>query len=102
MKIKKLNEFIAESKKSTHDYGCMMIFVKLDGINKIHSKIEAKIIKASASNYYETWYLIPEFMIGNPRYSLKECIDCINERLIKDGFKTQLFNPNLLYIKWGE
>jgi len=70
--------------------------------NKIHSKIEAKIIKASASNYYETWYLIPEFMIGNPRYSLKECIDCINERLIKDGFKTQLFNPNLLYIKWGE
>jgi hypothetical protein len=70
--------------------------------NKIHLKIESRIIKASSTNYYETWYLIPEFILGIPKYSLQECINHINEKLNKDGFKTQLFEPNLLYIKWSD
>lgn len=45
MEIKKLNEFILESKKtSAHDYGCMMLYMSLDGIDKIQSKIKKEDI----------------------------------------------------------
>jgi hypothetical protein len=70
--------------------------------NKIHSKIESRIVKASSSNYFETWYLIPEFILGIPKYSLEECINYIIDKFKKDGFKTQLFEPNLLYIRWKD
>ncbi len=80
----------------------MRIDKKYQIFNKIHSKIESRIIKASSSNYFETWYFIPEFLIGIPKYSLDECNNYINEKLQKDGFQTHLFKPNLLYIKWIE
>ena len=40
--VKKFNDFILESKKedTKPSYGCMMLFVKLDGIDKLHSKIK--------------------------------------------------------------
>jgi hypothetical protein len=40
--IIKFTNFINESKKSGYDYGCMMLYVKLEGIEDIHSKIDKK------------------------------------------------------------
>ena len=41
MEIKKFNIFINETKKtSVHNFGCMMLFINLEGIDKLHSKID--------------------------------------------------------------
>jgi hypothetical protein len=44
MVIKKVNEFITESKKEGYKYGCMMLDIKLEGIEKLHSKIKKEDI----------------------------------------------------------
>jgi hypothetical protein len=74
--------------------------IKKETFNKILTKVEKKIILASAANYYFTWYTIPEFIIGLPLYSLTECKEFIIKKINKDGFTTEFFNPNILLVKW--
>jgi hypothetical protein len=68
--------------------------------DKVFLKIEKKIVLASAANYYYTWYSIPEFIVGLPMYSLKECKEYIENKLKNDGFETEFFEPNILLVKW--
>jgi hypothetical protein len=68
--------------------------------NKVFSKIEKKIILASAANYYYCWYSIPEFIIGLPMYSLLECKEYIENNLKKNGFKIEFFEPNIILVTW--
>ncbi len=68
--------------------------------DKIFMKIEKKIVLASSANFYYTWYQVPEFILGLPLYSLKECKEYIEGKLNKDGFETEFFEPNYLLIKW--
>ena len=51
--------------------------------DKVFLKIEKKIILASAANYYFCWYSIPEFIVGLPMYSLKECKEYIENKVDK-------------------
>jgi len=44
MEVKKLNEFILEAKDASYDSGCMMLYINLEGIDKLHKKIEKKDI----------------------------------------------------------
>ena len=73
---------------------------KKETYDKILIKIDKKIIIASAANNYYTWYIIPEFIIGLPLYNLKECIDYLEKKIQKNGFKTIVYEPNFLYIDW--
>lgn len=68
--------------------------------NKVFLKIEKKIILASAANYYYCWYSIPEFIIGLPMYSLKGCKEYIENELKKNKFKTEFFEPNIIFVNW--
>lgn len=68
--------------------------------DKIFEKIEKKIILASAANFYYTWYSIPQFIVGLPLYSIDECKNYIENKLKKDGFEIEYFEPNILLIKW--
>jgi len=73
---------------------------KNDTFDKIFTKIEKKITISSLSNNYFTWYVIPEFIIGLPLYNLKECITYLEKKIQKNGFKTIVYEPNILYIDW--
>lgn len=75
---------------------------KIELYKKVHQKVEKKIVLSSNTNYYECWYSVPEFIMGMPLYKLKNCIKFIVKKLEKDGFKVQVFDPNLLYISWKE
>ena len=68
--------------------------------DKILMKIEKKIVLSSSGNFYYAWFQIPEFILGLPLYSLKECKDYISMKLKNDGFETEFFEPNYLLIKW--
>ena len=67
---------------------------------KVFLKIEKKIVLASAANYYYSWYSIPEFIVGLPMYSLKECKEYVEIKIKNNGFETEFFEPNILLIKW--
>ena len=67
---------------------------------KIYDNIEKKIIKASERNLYYTYYQIPQILIGLPTYSIKECYSYIDDKLQKDGFKTQEYLNNTILISW--
>ncbi len=73
---------------------------KKETFEKIFVHIEKKIVTASASDYYYTWYQIPEFLVGLPMYSVSECQVYIQKKLKSNGFNTEFFEPNLIYIKW--
>ena len=68
--------------------------------DKIYSNLEKKIIKASATNFYYIWYEIPQYIIGCPLYNYNECIEYNIKKLKKNGFKIEIFEPNILSISW--
>lgn len=68
--------------------------------DKIYKLVEKKILVASAGDYYYTWYQIPEFLVGLPIYSLDECSKYIRDKLKKNGFESDYYEPNILLIKW--
>jgi len=88
----KANDLIKEQQKRE--------LIKMETFKKVYKNVEKKIILASAGNFYYVWYEIPEFILGLPTYNLKECIDYIKERLGKDEFEYDFYNPNILLIKW--
>ena len=74
--------------------------VKFETYNKIYLKIEKKIKLASDTNFYYTWYEIPEMLLGNHHYKLNECIEYVKKKIIDDGFKVKFTEPNILLIEW--
>ena len=68
--------------------------------DKIYKIIEKKIYNASNSNYYHIWYQVPEFLVGLPVYSYKDCKEYLINKLKSNGFNVDTYEPNILLIKW--
>ena len=66
--------------------------IKIMCLNKI--RIIAKTEKTNV------WFVIPLFLLGYTSYKIEECSEYLIGKLEKRGFKTKLFEPNLLYIYW--
>lgn len=61
-----------------------------------------KNIEIKAMNE-ETFYLyeIPEFILGEPTYDIKECSDFLVKELKKHKFTdVSYYEPNVIYISW--
>ena len=67
---------------------------------KVYYYIDRKISGASKVNEFECVYEVPEFILGIPLYNLKHCINYINKKLIKNGFKTRWYD-NKVHIDWS-
>lgn len=67
---------------------------------KIYLLVEKKIILASSNNQYHTWYQIPKFIFGMSVYSIDECNQYIQEKLEKNGFEVEFFQPSIILVKW--
>ena len=46
------------------------------------------------------WFLVPELMIGSPRYDVRLCIAYLVKELEENGFQVKYTHPNLLFICW--
>ena len=66
---------------------------------KIYKRIEHKITLASASNLYECWYEIPEFILNIPLYDMEDCKQYIMRKLYNNEFKTGCLHNNI-WISW--
>ena len=74
--------------------------LKKKTFSKILNLVEKRIQMSSNSNNYYTWYEIPELILGLPIYNLSECKNYIVKKLEKNGFKTELYEPNLILVTW--
>ena len=70
--------------------------------NKILSRIHNKIKTTSRLQLSEQycWFIVPEMMIGVPRFNQAMCIAYVIDKLEKNGFKVRYTHPNMLFISW--
>lgn len=92
----KINMDELYDKKQQHDLSKLNIFNKL--LNRIHNKI--KITSRQKLDEQFCWFIIPEIMIGVPKYDQGACIAYIYEKLRENGFYVKYYHPNLIFISW--
>jgi hypothetical protein len=64
----------------------------------VRRRIESK----AALNHVRTVYKIPDFMPGLPVYDVGEVARSIADALESDGFLTEVYDPDTLYVSWDK
>ena len=67
-------------------------------LNRIHERI--KITSRQKKHEQFCWYVIPEIMVGIPKYDCFECTSYILDKLSNNGFQVKYTHPNLVFISW--
>lgn len=83
-------------KKQQHDLNTLNIYNKI--LNRIHSRI--KVISRQSISAQFCWFVIPEMIIGVPKYDHGACTAYIIDKLNSNGFVIRYTHPNLLFISW--
>ena len=94
--VMKVNMDELYEKKKQHDLNTLTIFNKI--LNRIHNKI--KTVSRFQINNQFCWYVIPEMIIGVPKYDHTSCTAYIIDHLRNNGFLIKYTHPNLLFISW--
>jgi len=83
-------------KKRQHD------LTKLELYNKILNRIHVRIKTVSRQKIDEQfcWFVVPEIIIGVPKYDQGSCIAYLMDKLKENGFYIRYTHPNLLLISW--
>jgi len=93
----KLNLDELFEKKQAHDLATVKNYNAI--LNRIHNKI--KLTSRQQIDSHFCWFLIPEVMIGVPKYDIAICISYVIEKLQDNGFNVRYTHPNLLLISWN-
>lgn len=83
-------------KKKQHDLNTLNIYNKILG--RIHNKI--KLASRQSIDNQFCWFVVPEVMIGVPKYDHGASIAYIIDKLNDNGFIVKYTHPNLLFISW--
>lgn len=92
----KLNMDELYIKKQQQDLNILNNYNKI--LTRIHNKI--KYISKQLINDQCCWYVMPEMMIGIPKYDYRDCTAYVIEKLRENGFVVRYTHPNLLFISW--
>ena len=92
----KLNMDELYEKKKQHDLKQLELYNKI--LNRIHVRI--KTTSSQKLNEQFCWYVIPEIIIGVPKYDQTACIAYTIEKLKDNGFNVKYIHPNTLFISW--
>ena len=84
-------------KKRQTDVNKLELFKKI--LNRIHIRIKTTA-KQTISECF-CWYVIPEIMIGVPKYDQGACIAYVMDTLQNNGFQVRYFHPNTIFISWN-
>ena len=83
--------------KHKDDLNKLELFNKI--LNRIHVKI--KTVSKQKMNDQYCWFLVPEIIIGVPKYDQGGCIAYLIDKLKTNGFNVRYIHPNLLLIAWN-
>ena len=82
--------------KKANDLNKLALFQKI--LNRVHVRIKA-CSKQKREQF--CWYVVPEIIIGVPKYDQADCIAFIMDKLQENGFLVRYFDPNTLLISWN-
>ena len=76
---------------------------KLELFKKILNRIHVRIKTTARQNVNEKfcWFVVPEVIIGVPKYDQAGCIAYIMDTLQTNGFQVRYFHPNTIFISWN-
>lgn len=83
-------------KKKQQDLNTIQVYNRL--LKRIHTKIKTTSRMTPEQPF--CWYVIPEFMIGIPKYDHGLCTAYIIDKLRDNSFLVKYIHPNLLFISW--
>ena len=92
----KLNIDELYEKKRQHDLTQLALFNKV--LNRIHVRI--KTVSRQRKDEQFCWYVVPEVIIGVPKYDQSACIAYLIDKLKTNGFNVRYTHPNALFISW--
>jgi len=84
-------------RKKQSDLNTLRVYNKI--LQRIHTKI--KMHSRVNKNEQHCWYVIPEMIIGIPRYDVAACTAYLIDKLRDNGFVVRYTHPNLLFISWA-
>ena len=95
--VSKINIDELYEKKQQHDMFTLGSYNKILG--RIHNKIRYTSRQYLDNNY--CWYIIPEVLLGIPKYDNRECIAYVIDKLQENNFIVRYIHPNLVFISWN-
>ena len=84
-------------KKQKYDLNTLELYNKL--LNRIHVRIKTTSKQKKDEQY--CWYLVPEMIIGVPKYDQPACIAYLISKLRENQFNVRYIHPNTLFILWN-
>ncbi len=67
-------------------------------LNRAHHKIKYTSRQRDTGHF--CFFIVPEFLVGTPRYDSAACIAYVMDKLTQNGFMVKYTHPNLLFISW--
>jgi hypothetical protein len=92
----KLNIDELYEKKRRHDLETLNLFNKI--LNRVHVRIKTTSRQKKDEQY--CWFVVPEVIIGVPKYDQGACIAYLMDKLTTNGFNVRYIDPNTLFISW--
>jgi len=92
----KLNIDELYEKKRQYDLNKLTLFNKI--LNRIHVRI--KTTSRQKIDEHFCWFLVPEVIIGVPKYDQGGCIAYLMDKLQENKFNIKYIHPNTLFISW--
>jgi len=83
-------------KKREYDLKQLELYNKI--LNRVHAKI--KLTSRQEMDVPICWFIVPEVILGIPKYDHGACIGYIINKLMENGFRVKYIHPNLLLIGW--
>jgi hypothetical protein len=84
-------------KRHKRDLKQLSIFKKI--LNRIHNKIQKTARHKNTDRHI--WFVVPEFIYGEPLYDQGDCISYIVCSLEDNHFHIRYIHPNTLFISWS-
>jgi len=84
-------------KKKQYDLNKLALFNKI--LNRIHVRI--KTTSRQKIDEHFCWFIVPEIIIGVPKYDQGACVAYLLDKLKENGFMVRYTHPNTLFISWN-
>jgi hypothetical protein len=83
-------------KKQQRELKQLTIFNKL--LNRIHKRIT--FTGRNKVNDKHIWFIVPEYIFGEPLYDQGDCIAYLVNKLEDNGFLVKYVHPNAIFVSW--
>jgi hypothetical protein len=76
----------------------LSIFNKI--LNRVHTRIKMTNRQRPTQKYI--WFVVPQYIFGEPLYDKSECIGYMVMKLNENGFHVRYTHPSTLFVSWSK